>query len=388
MYLEIYRFTTEEESGEWFAWLVREAICDTFSSLIWDIEYFECGAFEIYIAATPENVKIFQQGRIIGRSNDNQNYGIIEKVRIETDAENGDYLTVSGRFLMSLLERRIIYPTLTFSKNTSCGEIVQTAVNKNCIKSGVGIDAVKRVIPSLQIGSVAGECWEQKATLQVSYENLMEFIYKICKIIGGTANIRLVPFTEGFIDGRYRLSFELSQGTDRSISQNENPAVIFSDTYDNLLSYEYDSDSSTKTNFAYAFGQGVGQSRSRTTYFSGEKEPEFLDRYELYVDADDISDTTTNDDGQTIKLTDSEYKELLKSRSKEKLTSESISSEAEILPEGKQFVYGQDYYVGDYITLQYNRFGLQTDRIQLIGMIESFDENGSGLTPVMQQKEM
>ena len=85
------------------------------------MQYYGCGNFEVYIAANARNIEIFQTGRIVGRDDDKQHYGIIESVTLETDAENGDYLTVTGRFLMSLLSRGIIYPTLSFSTLTSYG---------------------------------------------------------------------------------------------------------------------------------------------------------------------------------------------------------------------------------------------------------------------------
>ena len=104
MQIEVYKMTADADSIS----ITLEAVCDSFSSLLWDIECYQCGAFEVYIAANPQNIEIFQTGRIIGRDDDKEHFGIIESVKIDTDAENGDYLTVSGRFLMCLLERRII----------------------------------------------------------------------------------------------------------------------------------------------------------------------------------------------------------------------------------------------------------------------------------------
>ena len=51
------------------------AICDSFSSLLWDVQYYNCGSFEIYIAASPQNIATFQPGRIVGRDDDEQHYG-------------------------------------------------------------------------------------------------------------------------------------------------------------------------------------------------------------------------------------------------------------------------------------------------------------------------
>ena len=109
MQIEIYCFTAKERSIS--AELM--AVCDSFSSLLWDVEYYECGCFEVYIAANAKNVEIFRTGRIIGRNDDKEHFGIIESVQIDTDAENGDYLTVSGRFLT--LKLSIILDTF-FSK--------------------------------------------------------------------------------------------------------------------------------------------------------------------------------------------------------------------------------------------------------------------------------
>ena len=151
MQLEIYSLTALKDQIS----VSLEAICDSYSSLLWDIEFYQCGCFEVYIAASPQNVSIFQRGRIVARSDDTQHFGIIESLQLETDAEKGDYLTVTGRFLACLLERRIIYPTITANG---------------------------------------------------SYDNILEWLYSLCETIGGSANVRL--------DGN-ALKCDLFSGTDR-----------------------------------------------------------------------------------------------------------------------------------------------------------------------------
>lgn len=130
MQIEVYNMAADESNLT----ITLEAVCDSFSSLLWDIEYYQCGSFEVYIAANPENLSIFQSGRIVGRDDDSRHFGIIESVQIDTDAENGDYLTVKGRFLMCLLERRIINPTLSITADTAYSNIVRNAVTLNAIQ--------------------------------------------------------------------------------------------------------------------------------------------------------------------------------------------------------------------------------------------------------------
>lgn len=335
------------------------AICDSFSSLLWDVEYYQCGAFEVYIAATPENVEVFQLSRIVARDDDGEHFGLIESVQIETDAEDGDYLTVSGRFLTCLLERRIIYPT--FSGNDTYANIVRKVLSQNAINCGV------RSIPGLTMGRVSGDCWQKKVRLQVSYDNLMEWLFEICETISGTANIRI----ENSL-----LRCDLFQGTDKSILQTENPQIVFSDSYNNLLNFSYAADTSVQRNFAYVLGSGEGSARKRTTCFSGA-EPSFLNRYEVYVD-----DRNT---AQEEDVSDAEYLEILKASGEKSLISPKIASESTVVPISTQFQYGQDYFVGDYVSVAHSRFGLRQEKIQLIGMIESFDENGRSLTPTFQE---
>ena len=369
MQIEIYNMIPVGEN----IYISLEAVCDSFSSLLWDIEYYKCGAFEVYIAASPRNIEIFQTGRIVGRDDDKEHFGLIESVELETDAEDGDYLIIKGRFLMCLLERRIIYPTLNFTTMTTYGIIIQKAVESNALASG------NRLIPGLKLGKIQGACWNAETKLQVSYDNLMEWVYTICEKIGGTANIRLSKID----NEQYEMIFELSQGTNRSILQKINPHIIFSDRYNNLLSFTYFTDTSVKKNYAYVLGKGEGEKRKRTTYFEGT-EPSSLDRYEVYVDAKDILDEEQVDN-ETKPISETEYEELLKEKGKQNLVPITMKSESQIAVQSTQFQYGVDYFVGDFVTVEHQRFGIRQNKIQLVGMIESFDRNGKNLTPTFRE---
>ena len=370
MQIEIYNMIPVGENIS----ISLEAVCDSFSSLLWDIEYYKCGAFEVYIAASPRNIEIFQTGRIVGRDDDKEHFGLIESVELETNSEDGDYLIIKGRFLMCLLERRIIYPTLNFTSQTSYGTIIQKAVENNALLNG------NRLIPGLKLGEIQGACWSQTTKLQVSYENLMEWIYTICEKIGGTANIRLSKIAEE----QYEMIFDLFQGADRSILQEENPHIVFSDSYNNLLSFTCFTDTSVKKNFAYVLGKGEGQQRKRTTFYYGD-EPEQLNRYEVYVDAKNISDEE-QENGKTKPISDAEYIELLREKGNQNIIPTKTKSESQIAVQSTQFQYGVDYFVGDFVTVEHHRFGIRQNKIQLVGMIESFDRNGRNLTPTFKEE--
>ena len=247
-------------------------------------------------------------------------------------------------------------------------------VQYNACTSGI------RKIPGLVVGCSSGTCWNAETKLQVSYDNLMEWVYTICEKIGGTANIRLSRID----NEQYEMIFELSQGTDRSILQEVNPHIIFSDRYNNLLSFTYFTDTSFKKNYAYVLGKGEGEKRKRTTYFEGT-EPSSLERYEVYVDAKDISNEE-QENGETKPLSEEEYSELLKEKGKQSLVPITMKSESQIAVQSTQFQYGVDYFVGDFVTVEHHRFGIRQNKIQLVGMIESFDRNGRNLTPTFKEE--
>ena len=72
-------------------------------------------------------------------------------------------------------------------------------------------------------------------------------------------------------------------------------------------------------------------------------------------------------------------------KGKESIVLPQTASESTIAPFSTQFEYNRDYFVGDYVTVENKRFGLIQKRIQLVGMIESFDSNGRSLTPTFKE---
>lgn len=111
----------------------------------------------------------------MGRDDDKKYFRLIKYVELKTDAEDGNYLIVKYKFLMCILERRIIYPTFNFTKLVSYSQIVMNVVQYNAYT----VNIIK--IPGLVVGCSSGSCWNAETKLQVSYDNLMEWVYIIYK---------------------------------------------------------------------------------------------------------------------------------------------------------------------------------------------------------------
>lgn len=83
-------------------------IVDTFNSLIWTDRYDEYGDFEIYTSVTDQALSLLQMDYYL-QSRSSEHVMIIEEVLIDTDPENGNSVTITGRSLESLLSRRIVW---------------------------------------------------------------------------------------------------------------------------------------------------------------------------------------------------------------------------------------------------------------------------------------
>ena len=71
-------------------------IVDCYSSLIWANRYDKDGDCEIYIEANKENVELLKQDYYLIRADDDNMVCKIKYIETDTDAENGDYLTITG----------------------------------------------------------------------------------------------------------------------------------------------------------------------------------------------------------------------------------------------------------------------------------------------------
>lgn len=335
------------------------AVIDTFTSVIWTKRYFTCGDFELYLPVTNELLNILAIGNYVYRL-DNDTVMIIEKIQITTDAENGNYLIVTGRSLESILARRIVWNVTTFNGNII--EVFRYLINTNIIAPTIA----DRKIDNFSFTSLVSST--ETIQKQVTGTNLMEVIVSLCTTYGFGWRIKLV--NGAFI-------FELYEGVDRSYNQNANSHVVFSPTFDNLINSNYELDSTNFSNVALVAGEGEGSARKRQTVGSASG----LNRYELYVEANDLSTNTEQP------LTDAQYNSMLIERGTEKLaetvTSKKFEGEVET---SNTYIYQRDWDIGDIIQIE-NEFGI-TATSRILEIIESEDSSGYSVIPTFETWEV
>lgn len=166
-------------------------------------------------------------------------------------------------------------------------------------------------------------------------------------------------------------SFVFNQyiSNDRTMyNESGNNPVVFSASLNNLSDLSFEDDGTEYCSVAYVAGEGTGQEREgilvgKDLNVSG------IDRIELFVDARDIQ--KENNDG--TEMSQSEYEELLTLRGNEYLeqNTQFISLDGTVITNGNNsFIYGTDYYNGDFVTIMDEQLGINVD-LQIIGIRKS-----------------
>ena len=338
---------------------VKTSVIDWATSVIWSKRFNDAGEFEIYIPASTELLNLFTDQTLVTRDDD-ETVMIFEKIKLTTDAENGDYLTISGRSIESIIERRIIPKQTNYSGKT------EMCIRKLMTDNIVSPTDEKRKIEIVKLGSVQG--FKETIDKQATGKNLFDTIKEICVAYEYGFKFR---FSEG------KFIFELYKGTDRSIDQTENTRIIFSPQFENLGNTEYSHDTTTFYNSAYVGGEGEGKDRVIVNVVSQTAHGLYL--REIWVDE---RSTSSNTEGS--ELTPTQYQTVLCQQGKEELESAKETNEfsGEIL-DINQYIYGVDYGLGDKVSIV-NEYGIAgTATVTEITEVE--DENGYKLIPTFSE---
>lgn len=324
------------------------------ASVIWVKRYYDVGDFEVYVGANEKYINILQSGNYVERLDDDS-VGIIENIKITYDDEGTEYLTATGRFAESILERRIVWEQTQLSGTAENG--LRNLINNNIINPTIA----DRKIPIIELGNIKG--YTDRLDAQYTGNNILE-INKNVAIANQTGfKFNLIESELG-----HKFTYELYKGIDRSYNQTANPYVVFSDKYDNLLTSEYEVNTSNLKNVALVAGEGEGTARKTATVGSGAG----LNRYEVFVDARDLS---TN----SGEISTSEYNQALNERGLENIVTITQAFTGEVDLE-QNYKYKKDFFLGDIVTIENSKWGIFINS-RIIEITESEDENGYKITP-------
>jgi len=342
-------------------------ILDTFESIIWTDRYFKCGDFEIFTPVNLDALTYLQPDYYIWLK-DSGHVMIIEDREINSNVENGASLTVSGRSLESILDRRVIWGQTILSGNLQDG--IEQLLNANVISP---------VVPERQISNFAFQASTEPAitelTIDAQYngENLYDVVQTLCEANNIGWKITLTD------DGLFL--FELYSGIDRSYDQVALPYVVFSPKFENLINSNYVESKKALKTVSFVVGEGEGSAQKSTTAEIVAGGGSDLNRREMFTDASDISSTT--DEGV---LTDPEYLAQLAQRGVEELSEYAVLSSFEgQVDNNRMFKYGEDFFMGDVVQIA-NEYGLES-KSRVIEVVRSQSLSGIEIYPTFSTVE-
>lgn len=336
-------------------------VLDVYNSFIWTDRYFKYGDFELHASMSEDLLQYLKQDYYITNAN-SEHVMIIEKLLINSDIENGNTITVSGRSLESLLERRIVWNRTTLSGNLQNG--IKKLLNENVISPS---DSNRKIDNFIFEESTDSAITGLTIDGQYTGDNLYEVIASICqeKDIGFKITL----------NASNQFVFKLYSGVDRSYGQSVNPYVVFSPNFENIIESNYIESKMALKNVTLIGGEGEGTARKYTSVGTASG----LDRRELFTDARDVR--SEDDDGNAIPEAD--YLEQLRQRGREKLAENvdvvAFEGEADV---STMFTYGVDFFMGDVVQIA-NEYGHET-KSRIVELISSESEEGVSTYPTFE----
>lgn len=356
-------------------------IVDVFKSVIWHVEYYGVGDFEIYAPVSPVNLALLVEDNYITRPNDDD-IGVIESVEYTFNANDGRMIVAAGRFAKSILDRRLASNIQGFAGGyyRPYPYILSGNVVGNCmlLVSNCAIDATlsDRNISQLVLGARYESYKEivddngDPTSIQVLNENLLTWTDEFLKKYGLAAHVKL--------NANNKLEYTVYEGKNRAVDNTDNNApVIFSQDFENLVSSDFKANKAIYKNQIVVGGESANEYRF---YSISEPTETGIERRETFFDASKTSRKYISGGTETT-MSESDYKKTLAAIGSQKLAelANYYTFDGEINLNSLTFVYKSNYDIGDIVTIQDSDTKIFSN-VRILEITEVQDENGYTLT--------
>lgn len=350
--------------GDW-SQFIRKAVIDNACSVIWVRRYQTLGEFEVYVPASKELLTLLRQNELfITRGNDLATAMKIQKVELTTDPDDGDYLTISGKSCACIIGQRIVRNQENL--NGTAQECVYTILENECIEPSKRRDDYQW--RKMDVLSIKKTVLPVSTDFNMQYygDNLLDVIEDICAV--GDFGYKVEFNGEGFV-------FSLYTGVDRTIGQNKNPRVIFSEDFENLGQCTYTYDNTDFCNAVFVKGATKGTTKVALYWFNREecKDAKELCYNETIADASNVSMSTEGSE-----MSDDEFNEKLKQLGNIYLAKAKLQDDlnADVFPNNTGH-----YDLGDRVSIV-NRYGI-TGSATITEITETEDAAGYRTIPTL-----
>lgn len=410
------------------------AVLDKYNSFIWTERYAEAGDFELKAPASLKYVEILQQDRYL-KIKDSNELMIIESVAITTE-NRAQHMTVTGRSLVSILDRRVVLGARYFNDgeidgavlNQNIWQIIRTIVYENVTNADQnpisdlhseqhlilynskfknnrkisqikmpGVDFYQNNLNENPYGKITST---NPPSVQFNGESIYDAVKSICdryhlgfKIIYDPSTPS-TPFYFYIYDGQNRIYNDQPAKSD---GHSYNNSVMLSPKFDNITNISYGSSKNGFKNIMLAIGD---ENKTGDNYqcwaivtSAGEEitnADETKDEYKglnLRESIQDFSSEVTHDGDNTNDqfeaLDDAAYQRVLVNRAIDVLKDQNKALEAfdgELI-NNERYEVKKDYNLGDLIEMNDNMGHSKWMRVTEI--IYSHGSNGYKIYPTL-----
>lgn len=357
--------------------LRRVEVVDQYESLIWTDRYREVGDFELVIASTPTNRQRLVNGQLLAL-NESDRVMKIDEVEDKDDSEGRSLLTIKGPSLEIVMDDRAARPADSTLKldpkdpdstekkwiiSDTPGNVARQLFN-TVLRDGAY--DVNDKLPFLTQHSTAPVFTNPEPSVPI--DAIMD--------IKGSVLDNMLSLTEKFDLGfrlwrnldNSQLFFDIYAGDNRTSTQSQFPAVVFSQALGNLNDTSYLTTSKGIKNVAYV----IAPKGSRKVYYQGyDASISGFDRKVLTVDASDITLAAGTD-----------LQNALEKRGQEELAKyQAVQGMDGTISQYTGYQYMVDYDIGDIVEMR-NPDGV-TSQVRVTEVIHVSDSSGERTYPTL-----
>ncbi len=309
------------------------------SIIQWNRRYYEPGDFEIQIFAED-----YQEEFKYLYTEDRPEIGIIEKVSYSDQENEGQFITLKGRFMEQVINDKITWPTF-YGK----GEI--TAVIKQMVNQ------YKDDIPLLEVATLSTgtmvefqSTGDELGTKAADILRQQEMAYRI-----------------NYDFDTSKLLFSTYKGVSRTAAENDGNMITFTTDYGNVYNILADIDDSNYKNYAIVAGQGEGADRISVIVDISNGEYKKV----LFVDAAYLQ----QEGGASLE----DYKAQLTNEGKQQLLEHLSVKNVEFDALAGEYEYMVDYDIGTKCDIIIDEIKLSMEA-RIIAIYEVLEENNHMIT--------
>lgn len=322
---------------------------DQYTSLQMNNSWSGIGEVELHVNRYVQYAEHLKMNNIIFPTNRLDRAFVIlsREIELNEEGKETENWRITALPLKVFLAQRLVFPSENQSHNVCKGPVEDVMYHYVRTEMIEPYDE-KRIYPNMSVASSQsrGEIVEKK----IRFDALTELLETISTNSNFGWNVELDVENKKFV-------FKVLEGTNRSVNQVDNPPVIFSTEFGTLLNLSFAESKLEYKNVAIVAGQGEGI--GRTIVQVGEATGK--DRYEVFIDARDVSDTEGEGEEEVARSQADVEAELVE-RAEEKLEEfkQTMFLEGQALDNSAQ-QFERDYFVGDIVTLQDKGWGVTID---------------------------